>query len=62
MMERNLHFGTGWNTQDIIFVDENSVEQFRIKNTDGIGTWKAIYSLSYAQFRMFKLTTAVCML
>ncbi|MFK4391696.1 hypothetical protein CN563_10365 [Bacillus sp. AFS026049] len=52
-----FHFSTNWNTNPIIFLDENGVEQFRISKSDGIGTWHVMYIERRGSFSEFKLTT-----
>ena len=54
-----FRFSTNWNTNDIIFVSETGTEHFRVKNSDGLGTWSAIYIPSKGSFSPLKLTTAV---
>lgn len=51
-----FNFSTNWNTNDIVFVSESGAEQFRITNSDGLGTWNAIFIPTRGKFSQLKLT------
>ncbi|MFJ7509865.1 hypothetical protein ACIQW7_10440 [Peribacillus simplex] len=51
-----FHFSTNWNENPIVFEDENGIEQFRISDSDGIGTWEAMYVARRGSFTKFKVT------
>ncbi|MFJ7509867.1 hypothetical protein ACIQW7_10455 [Peribacillus simplex] len=52
-----FHFSTNWNTNPIIFLDENGVEQFRITKNNGIGTWHVMYVARRGSFSNLKVTS-----
>ncbi|MFK4391697.1 hypothetical protein ABH916_003625 [Peribacillus frigoritolerans] len=52
-----FYFSTSWNTNPIIFEDENTIEQFRISNSDGNGTWQAMYVARCNSFTKVKITS-----
>ena len=51
-----FNFSTNWNTNDIVFVSESGAEQFRITNSDGLGTWNVIFIPTRGKFSQLKLT------
>lgn len=51
-----FNFSTNWNTNDIIFINEDGEEQFKIRQEDGNGTWNVLFIPQRGKFSPLKIT------
>lgn len=51
-----FNVSTNYNTNDIIFIDEENNEEFKIENSEGLGTWNILFVQNRGKFTKLKIS------